>query len=188
VSLRKGLRPLLRVQPGNDRQCADQSVLDRGHYSGLHRGSGVAVPRPVALSLRCLLAWPISSSITREGMPASSSQVANVCRRSCGPCNSRSASGVSRGVGSTADQRGAPPSSPGLLAATPAVSSRTRAASTVAGVNLRPCPASQSASWSTVYFAPSWRSAFRTRMGVGGKPTVGSPILAMASRYARRRL
>ncbi len=32
------------------------------------------------------LAWcPISSSMTRAGMPASSSQVEKVCRRSCGP-------------------------------------------------------------------------------------------------------
>ena len=35
------------------------------------------------------LAWPIRSSITREGMTASSNQVAKVCRRSCGPRRSR---------------------------------------------------------------------------------------------------
>jgi hypothetical protein len=47
---------------------------------------------PLAPRSRRPLAWPISSSITREGMAASSSQVAKVCRRSWGPRRSRWAS------------------------------------------------------------------------------------------------
>jgi hypothetical protein len=61
----------------------------------LHRGRGVPVDRthPLAPSAaqedRRVAAWPISSSITRAGMPSSSSRVAKVWRRSWGPRRSR---------------------------------------------------------------------------------------------------
>ena len=69
---------------GYVRQRADQPrpVLKQVTLGGLH--ALAAAPRS-----RRPLAWPISSSMTREGMAASSSQVANVCRRSCGPRRSR---------------------------------------------------------------------------------------------------
>jgi hypothetical protein len=52
------------------------------------KGSGVQIPSAppqVSGPPRHRPPWPISSSMTREGMAASSSQVAKVWRRSCGP-------------------------------------------------------------------------------------------------------
>jgi len=52
-------------------------------------GSGPPVALPGCRPTRPLAWWPIGSSMTRAGMPASSSQVEKVCRRSCGPRRSK---------------------------------------------------------------------------------------------------
>src|SRR5918993_91772 len=53
---------------------------------------------------RVLASWPISSSITRAGIPASSSQVAKLCRKSWAPRRS-TASCSGSPEGATGDQR-----------------------------------------------------------------------------------
>jgi hypothetical protein len=69
---------------------ANRSV-DRCGHAGQHVGGGLPVePRSILPP-----SWPINLSITRDGMAASCSHVANVRRKSCGPrssrCSSRSA-------------------------------------------------------------------------------------------------
>ena len=79
----------------NDRSNHRKPGIECADDPGLHLGGRVPVDRPIGLPRsdahdgRRVAAWPISSSITRVGMPSSSSQVAKVWRRSCGPCRSR---------------------------------------------------------------------------------------------------
>jgi hypothetical protein len=62
-----------------------ETLVDRFNHTGGHGVGGVLVagtdPLPPSSSPRRLRSWPISSSITRAGMPASSSQVEKVCRK-----------------------------------------------------------------------------------------------------------
>src|SRR6266567_3902502 len=125
-------------------------------------------------------AWPITSSITRLGMAASSSQVAKVWRRSCGPRRSRSAN---RRVwsASVADQRIGP--SPWMVgSARPSDLSMSRATSMVAARSLPPGVLNRSASWSGMR-GPSARSAARTRRAVEGSSIAGSVSLWAAFWY-----
>src|SRR5829696_7071441 len=104
---------------------------------------------PWCCLLRPVASWPISSSMTRAGMPASSNQVAKVWRTSWAPCRSTASSKGSRTIG-TADQRPTVTSrSSTSTAARPSVCSSPRALATVAGrMGRRPDALSRAASWS----------------------------------------
>jgi hypothetical protein len=79
----------LGQQIRSNRLCVADAIVQGGGYAGQHRrgrlpvdaahgaAAGAAVAAPACMS--------INSSMTREGMAASSSQVAKVCRRSWGP-------------------------------------------------------------------------------------------------------
>jgi hypothetical protein len=85
-----------------------QALLDRGYDAGGHLWGGVAVVGPDGAA-RCrperpLVWWPINSSTTWAGMPASSSQVEKVWRKSCLGLNRRASQHVR--VDSVSEQAG----------------------------------------------------------------------------------
>ena len=144
-------------------------------------GSGRRSRCPRCWPVRRVASWPITSSITRAGMPASSSQVAKVWRKSCAPCRSTASSSGSCG-GGRADQS----PSPSAVARRAACNS-PRARCTVAGRSARPCLARWVVSWSEVSGPPP-RSTFRVRAAIGRRLVAGSASLATAAWWVRRKL
>jgi hypothetical protein len=79
-------RPLFSVARSGPWAGRPQLAAISGWCAGSGRQCGSTLEFPAAAAL-----VPMSSSITRAGMPASSSQVEKLCRRSCGPRSCRCA-------------------------------------------------------------------------------------------------
>jgi hypothetical protein len=96
--------PALAQQIRSNRQCAADPVVKRGSHPGHNRRGRLPVDPPIGLPptprSRRPLAWPISSSMTREGMAASS--------RGDGPSAlvAKTCSGSKRGLGAPTSRTG----------------------------------------------------------------------------------